>query len=599
MFHNGPVWLAAVCLAAGGIVWFVLRKKRAERAGAAAEARRAQIVGQLERGEPLGPMLAMLSKSLEGSCSRLSCNITLTGPVYSPEDYSVKEKAGSVFPIVDTSGSRVGLLTVRSPTETLTSEESRAVEDIRNLAAIIAEHRSTYAELQPLDGRDRLTGLANESALAERLRTLIEGNLPENAPALFVFELRRVTQVNNRLGRDAGDIYIQQASARIAKCFRSGDLVTRIGDDDFAAVVPGLNAAAATRICQSAIDAFGTPFVIEGFPIVGDVSIGVSAFPRGGRTPDELRFSAEAALSVSRKQDATAGDAATGRGSRFTICSPEIRERAISIARAERLIRLALNHYQCDLFYQPQMTVNGALSGMKALARTREPDPALRSRDSFIVVGEQVGEQAGEQAGTEGGIGSWIIPEALRQYSEWLRKGLNPVRIAVDVSQLRLSLTEVFDQIVSYMKTFGLGPETMQIELTESAAALADKTSFDAVWQFRSAGISVSLGAFGREYSSPGALGGLPVDALRIDKSLVGRLTEPDGSTGPLSATIAAAHTLRMTVIAEDIETEEQMWSLRRLGCDVMEGDHIAVPLDGKAAGDLLAARLKNRRSGS
>jgi diguanylate cyclase (GGDEF)-like protein len=579
MLHSGRWWLTAACLALGGIAWVVFRFKRiaAKRLAVAAEARRAKIIGQLERGEPLEAMLAVLTKSLEESCSGLRCTITLAGPVYSSEDYPIEEKPGAIFPIVDTSGSRVGELTVQSPTGTLTRDESKAVDGIRDLAAIIAEHRSMHSELEMVDGRDRLTGLANGSVLAGKLGRSIESGLPADAPALFIFDLDRFKQVNDRLGRGAGDIYLQQAAERIAKCFRSGDLVARIGADDFATLALGLNAAEAVRICRSVIDTFATPFVIEGFPIVGGVSIGVSAFPRGGRTPAELRFSADAALCDSKK----AG------GGRFTICSPEIRERAASTANAGRLIRQAFDDCRCDLYYQPQMTVSGGLFGMEALVRAREPEQRLNSGHSSI--------EAAEHGGMSAGVDAWVVPEALRQYAEWLGKGLNPVRIAVNVSQFTLSHTEVLDQIVSYLGTFGLGPEAIQIELTESAAALSDQTSLDTLWQLRSAGISVSLEVFGREYSSSGRLNGLPVDALKIDKPFVGRLTEPDGSTRLISAMIADGHTLRMKVIAGDIETEEQMWSLRRMGCDVMQGNHIAHPLNAIAAGEILSARQKTQ----
>jgi diguanylate cyclase (GGDEF)-like protein len=579
MSHSGLFWLTAVCLALGGIAWFVLCfKRKAERAGVAAEALRAKIIGQLERGEPLEAMLALLTKSLEESCSSLRCTITLTGPVYASEDYPIEEKPGAIFPIVDTSGSRVGVLTVQSPSAKLTREEAKAVDGVRDLAAIIAEHRSMHSELEILDRRDRLTGLANGSVLAENLGRAIESGSTADAPALFIFDLDHFKQVNDRLGRGAGDTYLQQAAERIGKCFRSGDLVARIGADDFAALALGLNAAEAVRICQSVIDAFGTPFAIEGLRIVGGVSIGVSAFPRGGRSPAELRCSAEAALCDSKR----AG------GGRFTICSPEIRERAASIVNAGRLIRQALDDYRCDLYYQPQMMVSGELFGMEALVRTRESEQRLNSGRSSVEVTEHTVLAAG--------IDAWVVPEALRQYAEWLGEGLHPVRIAVNASRFNLSHTEVFDQIVSYLRTFGLGPEAIQIELTESAAALSDQTSLDMLWQLRSAAISVSLEAFGREYSSPGRLHGLPVDALKIDKSFVDRLTEPDGSTRLISAMIADGHTLRMTVIADDVETEEQMWFLRRMGCDVMQGNHIARPLNAIAAGKILTARLKTQR---
>jgi diguanylate cyclase (GGDEF)-like protein len=577
MFLSGRWWLTAACLAIGGICWVsFLLHRAAKRARIAAEARRAEIIGQLARGESLEGMLALLTRSLEESCGRIRCTITLAGPVYSPEDYSIEENPGAIFPIVDSSGSRIGVLKVQPPSAKLTRQETRAVDGIRHLAAIIAEHQSMHGELQILARRDRLTGLANGSVFDETLGKQIETALPENPTALFVFDLDRFQHVNDRLGYGAGDLYLQQAAERIGKCFRSSDLVARLGADDFAALAQGLNATEAARICQSVIDAFSTPFAIEGLRIVGGVSIGVSAFPRGGRTPAELRFSADAALCEAKK----------GGGSRFTICSPEIRERAVSIVNAGRLIRQALEDNRFDLIYQPQMMVSGGLVGMQALVR--HPGQEIISASAFTEVAERTG--------TDTGVRAWVLPEAMRQYAEWLRKGLNPVRIAVNVSRLNLSHDEVFEQIVSSLKTFGLSPEAIQIELTESAAALSDETSLETLRQLRSAGISVTLDVFGPAYASLSCLNGLPVDAIKIDQSFVRRLTEPGGSTRLISSMIAAARASRMTVIAEGVETEEQMWSLRRMGCEVLQGYHIAHPLSAIAAGETLAARLKTQR---
>jgi diguanylate cyclase (GGDEF)-like protein len=448
----------------------------------------------------------------------------------------------------------------------LTKEESAAVERIRALAAIIAEHRSTRGELQVVDGRDKLTGLANGSAFAQRLQALIESGLPEDAPALFVFDLVGFQHLNERLGNGSGDLYVREAAERISKCFRSGDMVARPGAGNFEAVVPGLNALEAGRICRAVMGAFLAPFAIDGFQMVGDISIGVSSFPRGGRTPSDLRFSADAALADAKKKG----------GSWFTISSAEIRGRATSVANADRLIRQALEGCGCDLFYQPQITVNGGLFGMQAFVRMRLP---------------------GQPWNPE--IDAWVLPEALRQYSEWLRKGLNPACIAVDVSTLGLSHAQVFDQIVSYLKTFELGPEAIRIELAEPAADLSSKTSLDSLWQLRSAAISVSLEVVGSTYSSLSSLQGLPVDVLKIGKSFVRRLTEPDGSARPVADMIAAAHVLRMTVIAGDVGTEEQMWSLRKMGCDVLQGDHIERTLTANAAAEILAARRNTRSYGT
>jgi diguanylate cyclase (GGDEF)-like protein len=566
MFFSNGWWLIPACLVPGGVIVWVRRhfNRIAERTRVAEE-RRQEIVGQLARGEPLEAILALLTRSLEESFSRVRCRFTLAGPVYSPQAFPSEKTCGTVFPVVDTKGSFLGELKIDPAVDELTREEIQAVEEIRRLAAMIAEQQSIYGELQIHAKQDRLTGLINASTFDDTFGSLIEAALPETTLALFVFHLDGLRRIYDRLGRSAGDIHLQQAATSIERCFRAGDLVARLGSDAFAALATGLSAAEAGRVCQSVVNAFSDPFDIEGLRIASSVRIGVSAFPQGGRTPAELRLSAEAALK----------DAKKGSGSRFTISSREIRERARSIVVTERLILQALDDNHFDLIYQPQLMLNGEWAGMEAVARVRQPEQQLDSK------------AASSQ------IGAWILPEAIRQYAEWLRKGLNPVRIAVKCSQLNLPYNEVFDQILRYVKTFELGPEAIQIELPDSATVLSDKTSLKVLWQLRSAGISVILDVLSRGYSSLSCLNGLPVDAIKINKSLVRVLTEGDDSMPLTSAMIASAHALRMSVIAEGVETEEQMWLLRRLGCEVLQGRHIALPLSAKDAGDALSLRLK------
>jgi diguanylate cyclase (GGDEF)-like protein len=566
-------WLTGAGLAFGGLAWGAFGFNRVSPQARAAEARRAKIIEQLARGGPIDEMCSLLARSLEESCPRIRCSITLIGPVYSPEDYPVEESPGAVFPIVDAGGSRVGVLSIDPPLEKLTRKETEAIDGIRHLAAIIAEQRSMHSELQILVRQDRLTGLENGFAFSETLERLTQ-NRPEKAWALFGFDLDRFRHVNGRLGHAAGDIYLRQAAERIRKCFRADDLVARIGADDFAALAQGLSAAEAAGISRCVIDAFRAPFSIQGLAIVGSVSVGVTAFPGGGRTPEELRLSAEAALAEARK----AG------GGRFVICSPEIRERAASIFNTARLIRQALDDNSVSLFYQPRIGTSGELSGMEALVcRVVTPETA------FIPLTEA------DRMALDADL--WILAEAIRQYAEWVRKGLNPVRMSVEVSRCNLSRDGTFDRILSFLTTFGLGTEAIQIDVSEPAA-LSEDRSLEVLWKLRSAGISVALKVFGSGYSAPNGLGGLPVDAIKFDKTFVASLTAADKTTPLASALIAAARASRMTIFATGIETEKQMWAIRRMGCDVLQGDYIARPFTAMTAGEALAERLKMQSSG-
>jgi len=577
---SGRSWLIIACLVLGGIAWVVSRLRGNSNRARAAEVFRAKVIGQLARGEPLEEVLALLTRHLEESCRRIRCTINLAGPVFSAADYPVEETPGTIFPIVDSSGSRIGVLTVQPPVAKLTREENKAIDAVRNLAAIIAEQRSMHGELQILDRQDGLTGLANEAFFAETLAALTKTDPGPNGTALFFFDLDGFSRLNDRLGRQAGDAYLRQAAERITKSFRSRDLIARLRADDFAALAQGLNSWEAERICRNLIDAFSVPFAIEGFQIIGAVRIGVTSFPGGGRSPEELRFSADAALSEAKRGD----------GSRFIVCSPEIRERTASVVNAGRQIRQARDASSGDLIYQPQMKIGGELAGMEAIVRIRRPEQGP--------VSAAARSKLAEDTSTVTEIYPWVLPEAMRQYAEWLHHGLNPVRIAVLVSRQELKRGDVLERIISCLKTFGLGPDAIQIELPEPAAALSDETLLHILRELRSASVSVTLDAFGAGFASPGCLDGLPVDAIKINRFFVGRLTEPDSSMSAVSAMIAGARILRMTTIAEGIETEEQMWALRKMGCDVLQGSHVAQPLSALGAGAALATRLKTHRAG-
>jgi EAL domain-containing protein (putative c-di-GMP-specific phosphodiesterase class I) len=222
---------------------------------------------------------------------------------------------------------------------------------------------------------------------------------------------------------------------------------------------------------------------------------------------------------------------------------------------------------------------------MEALVRIRHPQQGLIPASDFIEIAEH--------AGLVTEIDSWVLPEAMRQYADWSRKGLNPVRIAVNISRLDLSHASIFERALSTLSSLGLGPDALQLELTETAAVLGGDASFEVLGQLAKEGISLALDDFGRGYSSLSCLHGLPVDTVKLDRSFVSRLSGEADSTLLLSAMIAAARALRMHVIAEGVETEAQELVVRSLGCDALQGHYIARPLNAVAAEQLLADRMR------
>jgi diguanylate cyclase (GGDEF)-like protein/PAS domain S-box-containing protein len=436
----------------------------------------------------------------------------------------------------------------------------------------ISERKSADAKIRALAFCDTLTGLLNRRSFEDELVRRITSRDPrEDAGAVLMIDLDYFKDVNDTLGHDAGDALIQDIGLRLKSAIRDQDLVARLGGDEFAVVLSGIHdrgdiVAIAERIvidCQ-------TPFEHAGQVVHTSASIGVAVYPEDGVEPKTLVKCADMALYRAK---------AAGRRS-VAFFDPTMT--VVTVARTQLVaeLRHAIDARQLRLFYQPIVALDGLRpAGFEALVRWQHPDRGLLGPGAFL------------DAATTAGLGrelcAFTLGTAMAQMRAWLDHGLDPGRMAVNLSAYELSDQGIVLRIAALLSTHRIAPESFEIEVTESVVIADDpliETNLEALHQL---GVRIALDDFGTGYSSLSHLKRFTVDTLKIDASFVRDMASDPDDAAIVRAIIRLAHTLDLTVVAEGIETERQLRALRRLGCDFGQGYLIARPA---AAADIAIA---------
>jgi diguanylate cyclase (GGDEF)-like protein len=577
ILFRGMVVFASISIAMGSLLIAAHRAQAEAERARSFEAIRSDVLRRLAAGDSLKQILGVLLATMQLPHPRLHCSIRLEDEIAlagaGPDSVRNSWPVVHERPITDSNGRRLGIIVVqgRNPAR----HHVDLVERVASLAEIVIEHDALRKELEYAATHDHLTGMANRHAFIHKMAAL-EQHGPDRIAALFFIDLDRFKQINDHFGHHVGDVCLRQAAERIQSCFAAGDLVARSGGDEFTVIAEGLNGAEISQIAARMVNLFRQPFTAAGREVFGTVSVGVSMWPRDGRTAADIQGSADVALYEAKE---------AGRN-QFRIYTPAMRSRAAAKMRTEQLIRHAIDCDLLELHYQPQVSIEGELVGVEALVRIRHPEAGLIMPDEFIGVAEESGLIAE--------IDVWVFSEACRQYASWRRENFfHPARIAVNLSRVTLGQTDIAQRIRAALGAAGVEPAAIQIELTETAALRGGEASREALTNLKQVGISLALDDFGTGYSSLSCLHNLPVDTVKIDKSFVTGLTGSGTSLPLITAVIAAARALDMTVIAEGVESEEQFQILRRIGCDMLQGWLISAPL---RASEIAACGYASRR---
>ena len=430
------------------------------------------------------------------------------------------------------------------------------------------------AELERHAHYDTLTGLANRALLADRLERAIAtaGGMPVWTVLL---DFDHFKLINDTLGRRAGDEALRMLATRIKATLRPADTAARVGGDDFVLVLChcGDERPAAARIQQGRA-AVSEPMALAGQRLVLSCSAGVAAYPADGLDADTLVKHAEIAMYRAK---------GAGRNA-VQFYAPHMNAQAFDRLALESALRHALQDEQFELHFQPQVDLaTGCVVGNEALIRWRHPLLGTVRPDRFIALAEETGLIVP--------IGAWVLRTACRQNRRWQRAGLGPLRIAVNLSARQFAEPDLLATIEQVLHETGLPPDSLEIELTESMMMDDVEGAITTMECLKRMGVKLSIDDFGTGYSSLQYLKRLPVDVLKIDRSFVQDMVGSADGAAMVDAIISLAHGLRMQVIAEGVETIEQLDYLRGCGCDEVQGHVFSRPQPVERVEPLLRAR--------
>ncbi|KFI07594.1 EAL domain-containing protein [Massilia sp. BSC265] len=416
------------------------------------------------------------------------------------------------------------------------------------------------AELAHRARYDTLTGLANRALLADRIERAIAtaGGTPVWAVALDIDHFKLI---NDTLGRRLGDEVLRALATRIAGAIPQADTAARAGGDDFMLVLTGCSdeRQAAAQL-QAVREAIAEPLELDGRTLVFGSSAGVAGYPADGQDSETLVKHAEVAMYRAKQ---------TGRNA-VHFYAPHMNAHAADRLALEAALRSALREDQFELYFQPQVDLgSGRVVGTEALIRWRHPHFGTVRPERFIALAEETGLIVP--------IGAWVLRAACRQNRDWQRAGLGHLRVGVNLSARQFSEPDLVQTVRTVLAETGLGADSLEIELTESMMMADVEAAIDTMRCLKSMGVKLSIDDFGTGYSSLAYLKRFPVDVLKIDRSFVHDMVSPDGAA-MVDAIISMAHGLRMQVIAEGVETLDQLDYLRGCGCDEVQGHIYARP---------------------
>ncbi|MDQ1813519.1 EAL domain-containing protein [Massilia sp. CCM 9210] len=420
------------------------------------------------------------------------------------------------------------------------------------------------AELEYQANHDALTGLANRHLLAERLSSAIAQAHRAGTELWVVFvDLDRFKFVNDTLGHEAGDAMLRVLGERIKGAVGEADTVSRMGGDEFVLVLPGHPGDGdGLRVLQRIMDAVAEPLRIQAHEFFVTCSMGVAVYPADGGNADTLTKHADIAMYRAKE---------LGRNSYQFYC-PEMNARTLERLQIEADLRHALERNELVLHYQPQIDVHsGVIVGMEALLRWEHPVLGLVSPLRFIALAEEMGLIIP--------IGAWVIRTACMQNMAWQKAGLGRLRMAVNLSARQFTGKDLLQSVSSALEESGLEARYLELELTESMVMSDVDNAITILRMLKQLGVHLAIDDFGTGYSSLSYLSRFPIDVLKIDQSFVRDIAlEADGAAIVVSI-ISLAHSLRMKVIAEGVETAEQLAFLREHGCDEVQGYFFSRPV--------------------
>jgi diguanylate cyclase (GGDEF)-like protein len=443
------------------------------------------------------------------------------------------------------------------------SEEMALLLELSRDISFALDHIEKAEKLDYLAYYDALTGLANPTLFHERLaQHLTMARAEGRRLALVIVDIERFKTINDSLGRHAGDELLKQVAGRLTADSADGARFARIGADHFAVVVPEVRSEEEFgRIVEAQVArCFGAPYRLGDTELRVSAKAGIAMFPDDATDAEGLLKNAEAAL-----KKAKAG------GERYLFYTQQMTERVVEKLALENQLRQALEKEEFVLHYQPKVDLEKrAIVGLEALIRWQSPKLGLVPPGQFISLLEETGLILE--------VGSWALKRASLDHRLWVEQKLKPPRVAVNVSAIQLRQRD-FVAVVEHAIMDGVAPTGIDLEITESLVMEDVEANIAKIKSVRALGVRIAIDDFGTGYSSLGYLAKLPVQSLKIDRSFIVNMHSDPDAMSLISTIISLAHSLRLSVIAEGVETEEQAKFLRLLRCDEMQGYLFSKPV--------------------
>ena len=502
-----------------------------------------------------------------------------------PEYGQVYARAGirsiAKFPLI-VADEAVGIFALYAPEmDFFHADEMKLLTELSDDVAFAIDHIEKQEQLEYFAYYDTLTGLANRALFLDRVtQHLRTAEVDGHRVAIVLIDLERFKNINDSLGRPAGDALLRQVAGWLTKTVGSASRVARLGADHFAVVLPAVAASnELARLLDRNLKVFlKHPFLWNGVSYRLAAKTGAALYPEDGTDADTLIRNAEAAL----KKTKSSGD-------QHLFYANAMTETGAWRLSLENQLRQALEREEFVLHYQPKVSLStGMLMGAEALIRWNDPHTGMVPPGRFIPILEETG--------LINEVGRWALRKAMDDHLSWHRAGFKTVRIAVNVSPLQLGNRGFIGDIEWVVGSDPLAASGLELEITESLIMADVKHSIASLQKVRAMGVTVAIDDFGTGFSSLSYLAKLPVNTLKIDRSFVVEMTASPEAVSLVSMIINLAHSLKLSVVAEGVEIEEESRILRTLGCDQMQGYLFSRPIpEGDFASRFLASRPPGR----
>ncbi|MBC7779736.1 MAG: PAS domain S-box protein, partial [Proteobacteria bacterium] len=458
-------------------------------------------------------------------------------------------------------------------------DEHKAPLRIVGVTQDVTERRASQERIEFLATRDPLTELPNRLLLRDRItHGMAVAARHGTSLALLFIDLDRFKTINDSLGHRVGDEMLKQVAERLARCVRKDDTLARLGGDEFVVLLQGLNdSQAASQVARKVLKLLARPYTVDGHQLSTSCSIGISLYPTDGTDSQTLMKNADAAMYHAKER---------GRGN-YQYFSEDLHARAVERLSIETALRRALDRDEFELHFQPQVSMTDTkVVGMEALLRWNHPELGLLPPARFIRIAEE--------SGLIVPLGEWALNAACAQVRSWLDQGLAPARLAVNVSvgQLSRGFVRSVSRILQQHRIDG---SQLELEMTESLLMQQVDENVKLLQRLGELGVQVALDDFGTGYSSLAYLKKFPIDALKIDRTFVRDIVEDPDDSAITAAVIAIGHHMQLRVVAEGVETTQQLRILQAMACDEYQGYLFSRPLPATA----FAAKFLSAHTGA